>query len=159
MQWKGKDISVYVKERAYIDTALIPLIPISFDHNVKLAVSHGEFISILTMEIERQYKGRVIQLPAYTYLLHEQSQEVNRLKNWIYHLQQNHMKHIILLTSDISWKQFEPSLDSILIWIPTLPLEHVSNLQAPVIIQDQLQQIVPIITEKWNMDKVNNSAT
>lgn len=159
MQWRGKDIGIFVKEKEYIDTALIPLVPITMDHNVKLAVSHGEFIQYLAMAIERQFKGRLIQFPAYTYLLHEQNDEINRLKNWVLHLQQNSMKHIILLTSDMNWKQAESTLACSLIWLPALPLEHVDDTQAQMLIQDQVQQMIPIITEKWNSEKINNSAT
>ncbi len=37
-----------------------------------MVVEQGEFIELLSMELEREYKGRVLLLPAFTYLVESQ---------------------------------------------------------------------------------------
>ncbi|TXK89775.1 DUF2487 family protein, partial [Parageobacillus sp. SY1] len=44
MKWTAADVEIYVKEKDYIDTALIPLIPITIADGAKAAASGGEFV-------------------------------------------------------------------------------------------------------------------
>src|SRR5690606_21499641 len=67
MKWFTVDMDVYLQAREYVDTAVIPLIPVSLEGDLKSTVSMGEFIAILSNEVERQFKGRIILFPAFTY--------------------------------------------------------------------------------------------
>ena len=72
---------------------------------MKMVVEQGEFIELLSMELEREYKGRVLLLPAFTYLVESQKNEKGRLQEWTDHLQREGFKHIAYVTSDFSWKE------------------------------------------------------
>ena len=59
MKWTAKDLDMYVQAKEYVDTLLIPLVPLSFGERIKKSGSMNEFITILSMEIEKQMKGRI----------------------------------------------------------------------------------------------------
>lgn len=159
MKWVTKDIGICLNERDYIDTAIIPLIPITFIENVKSTVSQGEFIAIIASEVERQFKGRVILFPGFTYLNSEGEEKANRLEDWINHILESGTKHVALLTSDSSWKTYEDKFAGKLIWLPSIPLEHLDSQQEILIIRDQINQIIPSITELWSGSTFHNSDT
>ncbi|MED4878732.1 DUF2487 family protein, partial [Anoxybacillus geothermalis] len=41
MRWTSGDVTVYEKERDYIDTALIPLLPLAVGHGARRLASGG----------------------------------------------------------------------------------------------------------------------
>ena len=150
MRWKVKEIDTFLQAREYVDTALIPLIPISFKEEIKSTVAMGEFITIISDELERQFTGRVIQLPAFTYLKTEdKSSKEEKLRSWCKQLEEDGIKHIILLSSDYEWKSSEEDIEKRLIWLPTLPLESMDAKYQVQVIGDQIKQLIPILTDKW----------
>ena len=48
MNWNVKDIEVFETEKEYIDTAVIPVVPIDFSPEIKTSAAQTEFISIFT---------------------------------------------------------------------------------------------------------------
>lgn len=149
MKWTSKDITQYVQAKEYIDTAIIPLIPISFEQDIKSLASHGEYITILSHELERQFRGRVILLPSYSYL-HNNSldSKTSQLNEFVGQIKEN-MKHVFLLTSDSSWTQNEQTLEGKLVWLPAIPLEDMEEKYKMKIIQDQMNQLLPMFIQKW----------
>lgn len=59
------------------------------------------------------------------------------------------MNHIIFLTSDGEWKAKENELEGMLLWLPTIPLEHMDNQHKKDVINDQMKQMIPILTNQW----------
>ncbi|TYR82602.1 DUF2487 family protein [Priestia megaterium] len=150
MKWQVKEVDLYIQSKDYIDSVLIPLIPIDFAAELKTTASMGEYATALTGELERQFKGRVILTPSFTYLKKSGVQAVySLLVEWKEHMHENGMKHVFFLTSDRDWLSYEQVLQPTLIWIPSLSLEHVDESYKRNIIGDQVQQIIPIFLEKW----------
>ena len=52
MKWIAKDIEMFDGAREYVDTALVPLVGISFSEGIKQSASTSEYITILSNEIE-----------------------------------------------------------------------------------------------------------
>ena len=77
--------------------------------------------------MEREYKGRVLLLPAFTYLVESQKNEKGRLQEWTNHLRSEGFKHIAYVTSDFSWKEDMQELQGDLFWFPSLALEQFSD--------------------------------
>ncbi len=100
LKWIVKDVEQFEQAREYVDTGIIPLLSISAAKEMKTVVEQGEFIELLSMELEREYKGRVLLLPAFTYLVESQKNEKGRLQEWTNHLQKQGFKHIAYVTSD-----------------------------------------------------------
>jgi len=53
------------------------------------------------------------------------------------------MSHIVYLTSDPAWRTVENELDGLLLWLPTIPLEHLEQKHKVNVISDQIQQLIP----------------
>jgi hypothetical protein len=150
MKWTSKDISQFVQAKEYIDTVVIPLTPISFKDNIKTVASHGEYINILSYELERQFKGRVILLPSFSYVesqpMDEKMAQINYLTS---HIREGSIKHVFLLTSDSMWSQKEQEIEGKLVWLPAIPLEDMEEKYKKKIIQDQMNQLLPMFIQKW----------
>ncbi|MFL8936990.1 YpiF family protein [Rossellomorea oryzaecorticis] len=149
MNWNVKDIEVFETEKEYIDTAVIPVVPIDFSPEIKTSAAQTEFISLLTFHLERQFKGRMIMTPAFTYLMGRTEEKTGELQEWGSRLKDSGVKHVFFLTSDSSWKKSEQQLNDQLIWVPSIPLEHLDEQYKHSIMEDQVKQLLNIIVQKW----------
>ncbi|MDG5470637.1 YpiF family protein [Jeotgalibacillus sp. ET6] len=149
MLWNAKEIGLYLKEKAYIDTVIVPILPISFTDRTKQEAEQAEFITLLTNLLEKQFKGRMLLVPPFTYISGKGKGETEKLQEWIEEFKENQFEHVFCLTSDIEWKEFEQDLGGNLIWMPSIPLEHMEEKYKRKIIDDQVNQLVKLIVQKW----------
>ncbi|MES5895008.1 MULTISPECIES: YpiF family protein [Bacillus cereus group] len=149
MKWIVKDVEQFEQAREYVDTGIIPLLSISAAKEMKMVVEQGEFIEALSMELEREYKGRVLLLPAFTYLVESQKNEKDRLQEWTDHLQSQGFKHIAYVTSDFSWKEDMQELQGDLFWFPSLSLEQFSDQAKREVIRAHIKNIMVMLEERW----------
>lgn len=153
MDWNGKDVALYLEEQEYIDTAVIPLLPVSFGNEMKQAASQGEFILTLTSYLESQFKGRLLLFPPFSYLTDLPDEEkVRILSQWEEKLGKQ-FKHIFYITSDSAWKTKEDKLSGQIVWMASIPLEHLTKDNKHSILDDQVQQLIHIIVQKWQNNK------
>ncbi|BBP90303.1 hypothetical protein BsIDN1_39210 [Bacillus safensis] len=66
MKFQAEDADRFLQSKAYIDTAIIPLVGIDADQ-MKQTVSLGEFTILVADELERQLKGRVFSAATYIF--------------------------------------------------------------------------------------------
>ncbi|MGA5690426.1 YpiF family protein [Cytobacillus pseudoceanisediminis] len=150
MKWVSQDIEMFLKEKQYVDTAVLPLLPVSFGDDIKQSVAMTEFISLLSVQLERQFRGRLIMLPGYAYLKSAgEDSLLSGLGEWEAELKAQGFKHIFLLTSDSMWKSLEDRLEGGLIWLPSLPLEHMDENYRNSILDDQVKQLLNLFVQKW----------
>ncbi|WP_264738396.1 YpiF family protein [Cytobacillus firmus] len=150
MKWVSQDIEMFLKEKQYVDTAVLPLLPVSFGDDIKQSVAMTEFISLLSVQLERQFRGRLIMLPGYAYLKSAgEGSLLSGLAKWEAELKAQGFKHIFLLTSDSMWKSLEDRLEGGLIWLPSLPLEHMDENYRNSILDDQVKQLLNLFVQKW----------
>ncbi|GAA1371809.1 MULTISPECIES: YpiF family protein [Peribacillus] len=152
MKWTAKDLDMYMQSKEYVDTVLIPLVPLSFKGQMKQTGSMNEFLTILSLEIEKQMKGRILLLPTFHYLSDEMD-KVERLKRWANEVKENDFEHVFFLTSDFGWKKEERELENNLVWIPAIPLEGLEIEQAREMINQQVLQILDIFSYNWKNEK------
>ncbi|MHC0036125.1 YpiF family protein [Pseudoneobacillus sp. C159] len=151
MKWINEDIEMYMKAKEYLDTIVIPLYPISFGDDAKQTANMTEFIQLMTTQLERQFKGRLILLPGYTYFKRENQDElIDGLKRWENILISEQFKHIFYVTSDSDWKLKEQHLSGTLIWLPALPLEIMDAKYKNSMIEDQVKQLVNLFVKRWH---------
>jgi hypothetical protein len=151
MKWVSKDIETYLTAKEYVDTAVIPLYSVSFGNEMKQSATSAEFITLLTNYLERQFTGRLMLVPPYTYLKNDRYEDiVNGLKKWEDNIEENEFKHIFYITSEIDWKNYEGELKGSLIWLPSLPLEHLNESQKISMIESQVKQLLTLFTQKWH---------
>ena len=152
MKWTAKDLDMYMQSKEYVDTVLIPLVPLSFKGQMKQTGSMNEFLTILSLEIEKQMKGRILLLPTFHYLSDEMD-KVERLKRWANEVKENNFEHVFFLSSDFEWKKEERELENNLVWIPAIPLEGLEIEQAREMINQQVLQILDIFSYNWKNEK------
>lgn len=150
MKWTSQDIEKYLQAKEYIDTAVLPLIPISFGEDMQQTALMSEFTFLLSSLLERQYTGRILLLPSFTYIKTKNSQTlVNDLQTFTLNIRDQLFKHIFLLTSDSDWKMHEAQLADDLIWIPALPIESLDYPQKIAMMESQVKQILALFTQRW----------
>jgi hypothetical protein len=67
---------------------------------------------------------------------------IQQLKKWEANIEKNEFKHIFYITSEIDWKNSEKELTGSLIWLPSLPLEHLNDSQKISMIESQVKQLL-----------------
>lgn len=150
MKWESKDIDVYLSAKEYVDTAVLPLIPVSFEDDMQQVVNMGEFIASLVPQLEKQFKGRILMLPGLTYLKNTHAdKQLEHVNEWGEQLSRTGFKHIFFITSDGAWKPVEDRLNGSLIWIPSIPLESMEEKYKRTILENQVKQLLQIFIQRW----------
>lgn len=152
MKWVAADIDMYQKAAEYVDTAIIPLLPVTFGEEMKQSASMAEFIGILTTQLEKQFKGRIFLMPGLVYAKGAAG-NLEMLLGWEKILLDKQFKHVFFVTSDSSWRQYENQAAGTILWLPSLPLEHMDEQQKVSIINDQVKQLLSLFTEKWQQEE------
>ncbi|WP_040228366.1 YpiF family protein [Bhargavaea cecembensis] len=146
MNWTAKDMDLYLQQTDYIDTALVPLVAIgSTEQDMKQSASSAEFLMNLTVFLEHQFKGRIMLLPPFSYV--EKGDKSRLAAEWRESLGDMPFKHVFFLTTDPAWTR-----DAIIeeaIWIPSIPIEHMDKKLKQSVLEDQVRQIIPLLTAKW----------
>lgn len=149
MKWLSKDMDMYIGAKEYVDTVVLPLVPVSFGNDMKQVVSMYEFTMILTTQLEKQFKGRMVLLPHYTYINPSYDDELKQLKKWEEELLEEGFKHIFYMTADDKWEEWKKSLNGHLICFPSIPLNDMEEKYKQSIIEDQMKELITIFMQKW----------
>jgi hypothetical protein len=151
VKWSPQDVDVYLQSKEYIDTAVLPLLPVTFDGEMKQAAEMTEFISLLTGLLERQFKGRLMLLPGFSYLKTKETEKViEDLKFWEDQLLTTGFNHVFYITSDSSWNSRQDQLTGSVIWMPSIPMEAMQESAKVAVIESQVKQMINLFTQKWN---------
>ncbi|TVP84632.1 MAG: DUF2487 family protein [Alkalicoccus sp.] len=150
MKWTGQDTVVYEKAKEYVDTAVIPLLPVAGGKEQQESVLMGEFTQYLTEYLEKQYMGRVYLLPPFTYLKEESGEEKkNRLTAWAAHFEKHGFKYFLFVTADMQWRKINLEEAGELVWIPAFSVHDMEPGKRHQAIEQQAQQIIPLMTQQW----------
>ncbi|MEH7117883.1 YpiF family protein [Neobacillus vireti] len=151
MKWIPQEVETYLSAKEYVDTAVIPVYSLSFGEEMKQSAAAFEFISLLTGYLEKQFTGRILLFPPYTYLKSEHIENVvSGLSKWEETVVQNEFKHIFYITSELDLRMFENKVDGSLIWLPSLPLGNMNEPQKIEVVESQAKQLLSIFTQKWS---------
>jgi hypothetical protein len=153
LKWNQEDMEMFIQAKEYVDTVVIPLNPVSFGDDVKQTANMVDFVQLLTTQLERQFKGRLVLLPGYTYFKrHEQDKHISDLLQWEKSLIAEGFKHIFYVTSDSDWKLKEQDLVGSLIWLPALPLAIMDEKSRSAVIDDQVKQLLNLFVSRWHQE-------
>ncbi|MEH7093456.1 YpiF family protein [Neobacillus vireti] len=151
MKWIPQEVETYLNAKEYVDTAVIPIYSLSFGEEMKQSAAAFEFISLLTGYLERQFTGRILMFPPFTYLKNNHmDQVISELLKWEETVLKSEFKHIFYITSELDWRMFENRIDGSLIWLPALPLGNMSESQKIELVESQVKQLLSIFTQKWS---------
>ncbi|MED4301982.1 YpiF family protein [Geobacillus stearothermophilus] len=148
MKWTSGDVAIYEKERDYIDTALIPLLPVAIGQGARRLASGGELVGLVAAEVERQLRGRVFLLPPFVYFADEgRSQLLERLTNWTNRLRQEGMDHVFYVTCDRAWQE---ETEASRIWlVPDVPLESMEESYRHELVKEQAAELIRFFVSCW----------
>ncbi|MGG0655598.1 DUF2487 family protein [Rummeliibacillus pycnus] len=147
MFWTSKDIEEFIKQKEFIDTAIVPLVMIEGTNlGIKQSASGAEFLMSLTNFIELQFKGRIVLSPPITY-----TKSMSR-KELITAIRDEFIaagfKYTFFVTSDHEWNIIVPDFD--IIWLPSIPLGDMDQKVRQSVLSDQLRQVIPMLSSKWS---------
>ncbi|WP_228275587.1 DUF2487 family protein [Gracilibacillus oryzae] len=152
MKWEADDLPKYFEAKEYIDTVLVPLIPIQLSNeadSLKLA-NYQKTLQIIAREAERDFAGRMLLSPVYTYVQAASYQkEQERINQWIQLLFKEDFKHVFFLTFDVKWKKEEKGLDGTLLWLPGTVIENYQSVLTKKWINEQTSQLNELIKSFW----------
>ena len=149
MKWIPQDTEMFLGAREYVDTVIMPLIGITFQDYVKQSASINEFITIISRQVEQQFKGRVLLLPPLTYCNDWFKQDrLDVALKWKNSLEEQ-FAHVFFLTSDVEWKTIEMELGQSLLWTTPIPLEHLEEKYKKPLMEEQVKPLLTVISQKW----------
>jgi len=148
MKWTSGDVATYEKERDYIDTALIPLLPVAIGQGARRLASGGELVGLVAAEVERQLRGRLFLLPPFVYFPDEErNQLLERLASWTNQLRQEGMDHVFYVTCDRAWQE---GMESGGIWlVPAVPLENMEEAYKRELVREQAAELIRFFVSRW----------
>lgn len=147
MHFIGKEIDQYLSQQDYVDTAVIPLLPLDLSATgMKPSAGASEYLQSLTALLEKQFKGRILLLPPISYAKIANRQRI--AEELTEELQQTKFKHVFYLTTDAEWRTID-SLKNVL-WLPAIPTEDMDPSFKKSVMEDQLRQVLPLFTKEWS---------
>ena len=146
MYYIPEDVKQFINNKQFIDTAVVPLVSISFEEQKSIHMSSAaDFLMGLTNFIEQQFKGRLMVMPPFTYF--DEKQEMLNIDLIHQQLLVSGFKHIFFITCDNLWVKCNNSLE--VIWLPAIPLESMDKGVKQRILEDQLNHVIPRFTSSW----------
>lgn len=146
MYWNSKDISNFLEQKEFVDTAIIPLLLVDGRATyIKQNTGNADFLMALTASIENSFKGRVVLMPPVSYTI-----EANRDKigaEWVDMLKETGFKHYFFVTCDGLWVTEASDLN--VIYIPAIPLGDMDQKLRQSILEDQMRQLIPVFANRW----------
>ena len=153
MKWIPQEVETYLNAKEYVDTAVIPIYSLSFGEEMKQSAAAFEFLSLLTGHLERQFTGRILLFPPFTYLKSDNIENVlDELLKWGENVLNSEFKHIFYITSELDWRMYENRLAGSLLWLPSLPLGNMNEAQKMEVVDSQVKQLLSIFTQQWNQN-------
>ncbi|WP_062356366.1 YpiF family protein [Bacillus kwashiorkori] len=149
-RWNAKDSLLYLDSKQYVDTVLIPVIPISLRDNCKESANAAEFIQLLCLQLEKQFRGRILLMPSFPYLPNSNdSQNVFLLEPFMDELKSANFKHIVFLSTESVLKKYVEDFGGDFIWVPSIPLDSMEDSYKLSIMDNQVKQLLNIIVDIW----------
>lgn len=147
MHFNVKDLEQFQAQKQFIDTALVPLVHIDLSEEGLLqSGSSTDYLMSLAHFIEQQFRGRFVLFPSFSYTTNLRDEQFpSKLKE---ELLENDFKTIVFISCDHYWQSFKDELN--IIWLPAIPLESMDKTVKQRILEDQLKQIIPVLTKAWN---------
>ncbi|MDQ0205933.1 DUF2487 family protein [Alkalicoccobacillus murimartini] len=151
MKWNTRDITKYQKEKKYVDTVLIPLLPMTLQSGLSRAVTASEYTQAISDELERVYQGRLIISLPFTYQSSKPIEQNKILLNeWVEEWRKDGIKHVILLTSDSVWREWDSESTAVMIWLPAVQLHTMNQSDRKQMCSEIVQDLSPIFAKEWS---------
>lgn len=143
MRFKPSDVQRTRSEQAYIDTLIVPLLPVGFDEAMHAYAECADMTLTVASEVERQLSGRALLVPAVTYI---DAPSIEQLEGWRQAAASGQFRFITFITADLRWK--ETAAEEI-IYVPRLALETMSRDQQGQMVGNFVGQVLEQLGNRW----------
>lgn len=145
MYFNVKDIEQFHSQKDFIDTVLVPLLPLDFSiEGSRQSSSAADYLMSLTAFLEKQFKGRIFLTPPFSYFHKNGIIDLEEINTY---LMESGFKHVLFITCDQQWREKNSQFN--VTWIPAIPLESMDQDVKQRLLQDQLNLVVPSLTKVW----------
>ena len=147
MHFIGKDMSQYMNQLEYVDTAVVPFLELNLiSSGLKASAGASEYLQSLTSLLEKQFQGRIMLFPPVSY---SSNADRTRLASEISaEMAKADFKHVFYMTTDAEWRSIE-ELKNVL-WLPAIPTEDMDRNFKQSVMEDQLRQVLPLFLKEWS---------
>ncbi|MCE4957064.1 DUF2487 family protein [Macrococcoides caseolyticum] len=140
MLFNHQDLKTLQEQLAYIDTAIVPIVPVDYSRHLMDIADHYEMIQYVTMGVEQQFKGRLLVLPPIQIL-----DNVSIIDTVESQLNTFGFKNIIFVTP----QKFNLEKENVH-KINILPLETMDNEMKQEFVQENIKALMKAIILIWN---------
>ncbi|HBT72086.1 MAG TPA: DUF2487 domain-containing protein, partial [Lysinibacillus sp.] len=102
MYFNANDVTSFLAQKDFIDTAIVPLVSIDLSsEKMKQSGAEVDFVMSLTSFIEQQFKGRLLVMPPFSYMTNLKNDEFpQQLEAQLHNAG---FKHVFFITCDHYW--------------------------------------------------------
>ncbi|CEA00202.1 hypothetical protein BN1048_00864 [Jeotgalicoccus saudimassiliensis] len=141
MLYNNRDLRVLKDEIEFVDTAIVPFSNVDFDGNLLHHANNLELIQLITIQLEKQLKGRLMITPALTAVGGDHASLVQYRDQ----LTEYGFKNVVSLSFD------NLEIEGIHnIKINSIPISDMDNEMKISIINDEVKSVIKQIIAVWN---------
>lgn len=141
MLYNYRDLRVLKDEIEFVDTAIVPVVSVDFDGNLLHHANNLELIQLVTIQLEKQLKGRLMITPPLTTV----AGDVSSLETYKNQLMEYGFKIIISLSFDTH------EIDGVHnVKVKSIPISDMDNEMKISIINDEVKTVIKQIIGVWN---------
>jgi len=139
--YNNRDLRVLKEEIEFVDTAIVPVMNIDFDGNMLHHANNLELIQHVTVQLEKQLKGRLLITPALTAV----GGNTDSLITYKDQLFEYGFKKVISLSFDAAEAEGVNNIK-----INSIPISDMDNNMKISIINDEVKSVIKQIINVWN---------
>lgn len=141
MLYNQNDLKVLKDEIEFIDTAVIPFASMDMDTNAPVHAGNLELLQIVSVQLEKQFKGRLLITPPLMTI----GKETALLKTYSHQLRDYGFKKIVVLT------HIQTELEDMdKIRLNEIPMENMSDDMKMEMINDEVKNVMKSVISIWN---------
>ena len=140
MLFNHQDLKTLQDQLEYIDTAIIPVVPVDYSKHLMDIADHYEMIQYVTMGVEQQFKGRLLVVPPIQLI-----DDIKMLDTIKSQLQTFGFKNLVFVVP----QKFNLEKENVH-KINILPLETLDHEMKQEFVQENIKSLMKSIIILWN---------
>ncbi|SDK52074.1 DUF2487 family protein [Lacicoccus qingdaonensis] len=140
MLYNFNDIKNLKDQLEFVDTAVIPFVSADLDEQALTHANDIELVQLVTIQLEKQFKGRIFITPAMTTVL----SDTEVLKQYQKQLYDYGFKNVVILTH----LNLDDEFNSIR--LNQIPLQDMSSDIKFDLVNDEVKKVMKSIISIWN---------
>ncbi|CAD2073589.1 hypothetical protein GCM10007275_03850 [Jeotgalicoccus coquinae] len=141
MLYNNRDLRMLKDEIEFVDTAIVPFVNIGFDGNLLHHANNLELIQLVTIQLEKQLKGRLMITPSLTSVGGDSSS----LAAYRDQLTEYGFKNVVSLSFDALETDGVHNIK-----MNSIPISDMDNEMKISIINDEVKSVIKQIIGVWN---------